>query len=76
MAFWCTPTMTGAHLLFAVMTTMYILMAIRWEEKDLIASHGEQYIRYRESVPMFLPNGSTMGGMGTEANQPAAEKAA
>jgi len=75
MAFWFTPTMTGAHLLFAVMTTVYILMAIRWEEKDLIASHGEQYIQYRESVPMFLPNGSTMRRMGTEANQPAAEKA-
>ena len=76
MAFWFTPTMTGAHLLFAVMTTAYILLAIRWEENDLIESHGEQYIQYRESVPMFIPNGSTMRRVGTEANQPAAEKAA
>ena len=76
MAFWFTPTMTGAHLLFAVMTTAYILLAIRWEENDLIASHGESYIRYRESVPMFLPNGSTIRTVGTKANQPAAEEAA
>jgi len=76
MAFWFTPTMTGAHLLFAVMTTVYILMAIRWEERDLIESHGEQYIQYRESVPMFIPTGSDKRRVGTEANQPAAEKAA
>ena len=76
MAFWFTPTMTGAHLLFAVMTTVYILMAIRWEERDLIESHGEQYIQYRESVPMFIPNGSIMRTASTEAIQPAAEKAA
>jgi protein-S-isoprenylcysteine O-methyltransferase Ste14 len=76
MAFWFTPTMTGGHLLFAVMTTVYILMAIRWEERDLIESHGEQYIQYRESVPMFIPSGSAKRRVGTEANQPAAEKAA
>jgi len=58
------------------MTTVYILMAIRWEERDLIESHGEQYIQYRESVPMFIPNGSTMRTASTEAIQPAAEKAA
>jgi protein-S-isoprenylcysteine O-methyltransferase Ste14 len=56
MAFWFTPTMTVTHLLFAVMCTTYILMAIRWEEKDLIVAHGAKYAKYRESVPMLLPS--------------------
>jgi protein-S-isoprenylcysteine O-methyltransferase Ste14 len=56
MAFWFTPTMTVTHLLFAVMTSAYILMAIRWEERDLLVAHGEKYARYRESVPMLVPS--------------------
>jgi protein-S-isoprenylcysteine O-methyltransferase Ste14 len=53
-AFWCTPTMTGAHLLFAVMTTVYILIAIQLEERDLVRSHPE-YANYRQRVPMLIP---------------------
>jgi steroid 5-alpha reductase family enzyme len=55
MAFWATPTMTVAHLLFAVMTTGYILAAIRWEGKDLVMAHGEKYQNYRKNVPMLVP---------------------
>jgi methanethiol S-methyltransferase len=57
-AFWATPTMTGAHLLFAVMCTAYMLTAIKWEERDLIVAHGDQYAKYREQVPMLIPSGS------------------
>ena len=54
LAFWCTPTMTVAHLLFAVMTTAYILVAIQLEERDLLRAHPE-YAEYREHVPMLIP---------------------
>jgi len=53
--FWATPAMTTAHLVFAVATTAYILMAIQWEEHDLVQMYGERYKLYREQVPKLLP---------------------
>lgn len=54
-AFWATPTMTSGHLLFAVTMTVYILVAIPIEERDLGIALGEPYQRYRERVPALVP---------------------
>ncbi|MBZ5571786.1 MAG: isoprenylcysteine carboxylmethyltransferase family protein [Acidobacteriia bacterium] len=58
-AFWATPTMTGAHLLFALLTSAYILTAIRWEERDLIVVHGSKYQDYQKRVPKLIPSLAT-----------------
>jgi protein-S-isoprenylcysteine O-methyltransferase Ste14 len=54
-AFWAIPTMTTGHLLFAVATTGYILIAVQLEEHDLAAALGTRYQEYRGRVPMLIP---------------------
>lgn len=55
-AFWATPVMTVGHLYFAIMTTVYILVAVKFlEEKDLSRQLGEPYQQYKKEVPMLIP---------------------
>ncbi|SFB75858.1 Protein-S-isoprenylcysteine O-methyltransferase Ste14 [Nocardioides terrae] len=54
-AFWCTPDMSAGRLLFAATASAYILVAVRFEERDLRAQLGEPYIDYADQVPRFVP---------------------
>jgi methanethiol S-methyltransferase len=54
-AFWLAPTMTVAHLVFALATTAYILIAIQLEERDLVKFYGSAYQTYRSRVSMLMP---------------------
>jgi len=67
--FWATPTMTAAHLVFALGMTAYILVAIRHEERDLVEAHPG-YAEYRRRVPMLIPSTSKALGRVPEVQHP------
>jgi protein-S-isoprenylcysteine O-methyltransferase Ste14 len=55
-AFWTTPTMIVGHLIFTVVTTIYMLIAVKYlEEKDLKKFIGEKHEAYLQEVPMIVP---------------------
>jgi protein-S-isoprenylcysteine O-methyltransferase Ste14 len=55
MAFWAAPEMTAGHLLLAAGMSVFMLIAIQYEEKDLVAWFGKDYEDYRERAGMLLP---------------------
>lgn len=67
-AFWATPRMTVGHLVFALATTGYILIAVQLEERDLVAAFGDKYRAYRQRVPMLIPG--TKGKEATAQDPP------
>jgi methanethiol S-methyltransferase len=69
--FWAAPTMTVSHLLFALVTTAYILVAIRLEERDLVTAFGADYVAYRQRTPMLVPRLAAPGRTGVAAKQQA-----
>jgi len=69
--FWAAPTMTASHLVFALLTTAYILVAIRFEERDLVATFGADYIAYRQRTPMLVPRVARAGRAAVTSKQEA-----
>ncbi|MBD3223124.1 MAG: isoprenylcysteine carboxylmethyltransferase family protein [Caldithrix sp.] len=55
MAFWITPEMSMGRLFFALLMTIYIILGVRYEEKDLIGHFGNRYRAYRQQVSMLIP---------------------
>lgn len=54
-AFWAAPTMSLGRLVFAAGMTVYILIALQFEERDLVEAIGQAYVDYKARVPMLLP---------------------
>jgi protein-S-isoprenylcysteine O-methyltransferase Ste14 len=69
--FWATPHMTSGHLLFAVVVTVYMLIALIFEERDLVARFGAQYSDYQKNVPMLFPMPGRGAVLGETPNQEA-----
>lgn len=66
-AFWFTPHMTAGHLLFAAGMTVYILIGVRHEERDLAQALGEPHVAWRRATPAFVPG---LPGAGEDLPQP------
>lgn len=71
-AFWCAPTLTWGRIIFASAMTAYVAIAVRWEERDLLAEHGQAYAVYCQRVPRFIP---LLAAASFDAPEPATEAA-
>lgn len=70
LAFWGGPVMTVGHLLFALSMTGYIVVAIGFEERDLLHFLGQDYARYRSKVPMLIPGWKYLASRRGHVDQP------
>lgn len=55
LAFWAAPTMTLGHMMLAAGMTAYVVIAIRYEERDLVGVFGTSYLDYQRRVGMLVP---------------------
>jgi protein-S-isoprenylcysteine O-methyltransferase Ste14 len=56
LGFWAIPVMTQGHLLFAIAMTLYILIGIYLEERNLVDHLGSEYAQYRTTTSMLIPS--------------------
>jgi protein-S-isoprenylcysteine O-methyltransferase Ste14 len=55
MGMWLVPTSTTSHLMLSIGMTLYILVGLYFEEKDLISEFGLRYSEYRQRVAKLIP---------------------